>query len=158
VTYTVAANFGIGANGTYSFSLTGASGTNSQAAQFSGLPVLGAIVTVAGATSTPTSTQTLTITPTPAGNTTVVVYPNPVMGNSVNILPPAFNGSQDVQVEIFTLSFRGVLKETFPQVPSGTAVKVDLTDHWNHPMADGLYYVVVTVNGNRSVGKLLILR
>lgn len=99
----------------------------------------------------------MTPTSTPAGNSQVVVYPNPVTGGSVNILPPAYSGAQDVRIEIFTLSFRRVLNETFPQVPEGTAVKVNLTDQWGHPLADGLYYVVVTVDGEHSVGKLLIL-
>jgi len=158
VTYTVTANFGAGAVGTYGFNLTGATGTNGQTVFFSGLPVSGATVTVAGATSTPTSTQTLTITPTPAGNTQVVIYPNPVTGGGVNILPPAYSGSQDVRIEIFTLSFRKVFDQTFQAVASGTTINLPLTDSFGHPLADGLYYVVVTVNGRHSIAKLLILR
>ncbi len=87
-----------------------------------------------------------------------MIYPNPVTGPSVNVLPPAYSGSQNVRVEIFTLSFRKVLDETFPNVPSGTSVKITLDDQWGHLLADGLYYVVVTVNGKHSTGKLLVLR
>lgn len=152
VTYTVSANFGAGASGTYSFSLTGASGNNGQAALFSGLPVSGAMVSVAGATSTPTSTLT------PAGNTQVILYPNPVTGGSISVLPPIYSGSQDVRIEVFTLSFRKVLDENERGLAPGTAVKIELVDQWGHPLADGLYYVVVTINGKHSTAKLLILR
>jgi len=123
-------------------------------------------------TATPTSTWTAVFTasatPTPAAPThtptstssgnTVVVYPNPVTGGSVNVLPPAYMGSQDVRVEIFTLAFRQVVDETFPAVPGGKAVTIELKDRWGRPLADGLYYVVVTVNGRHSTGRLLILR
>lgn len=166
VTYTVTANFGSAATGTYTFSVTGAGGNNGQAVQFSGMPVSGATVTVAQATATPSftplplSTFTPSSTPssTPSGNSVVVLYPNPVTGPAVNVLAPAYSGSQDVRVEIFTLSFRKVLDETFPKVTSGTALNVPLTDSFGHPLADGLYYVVVTVNGGHSTAKLLVLR
>ncbi len=199
VTYTVQANFGTNAAGGYTFSLTGASGTNGQAVLFSGLPVAGATVSVAQATSTPTNSYTptttasntpsgtatliptLTFTPTytstpshtststpnpptstatstPVGNTGVVVYPNPATGDTVNVLPPTHSGMEDVRVEIFTSAFRKVLDESFASVPPGVAVTVELKDKWGRPLADGLYYVVVTVDGKRSIAKLLVLR
>jgi hypothetical protein len=196
VTYTVQANFGTNATGTYTFNLTGASGTNGQAVLFSGLPVAGATVTVAQATSTPTNsftstttasntpsptatftptltfTRTYTSTPsntstpnpptptatsTPVGNTGVVVFPNPAKGDTVNVLPPAHAGMADVRVEIFTSAFRMVQDEFFASVPPGVAVTVELKDKWGRPLADGLYYVLVTVDGKRSFAKLLIL-
>lgn len=110
---------------------------------------------------TPSSTAyspTPTATPAPAGKGGVAVYPNPVTGPAVNILPQAYGGTQDVRVEIFTLAFRKVLDETFLSIPSGTSVRVTLDDQWGHPLADGLYYVVVTVNGKHSTAKLLVLR
>lgn len=76
----------------------------------------------------------------------------------MDILPPAYNGLQAVRVEVFTLSFRKVLDTTFTAVPAGTAVSITLEDRWGHPLADGLYYVVVTVNGKHFTAKLLILR
>jgi hypothetical protein len=199
VTYTVQANFGMNAAGSYTFSLTGASGTNGQAVLFSGLSVAGAMVSVAQATSTPTNSftptptasntpsgtatliPTLTFTPTytstpshtststpnpptptvtstPAGNTGVVIYPNPVTGPTVNVLPPRYSGVQAVRIEIFTLSFRKVLDETFQDVASGTAITLPLKDQWGASLADGLYYVIVTVDGKRSIAKLLVLR
>jgi hypothetical protein len=199
VTYTVQANFGTNAAGNYTFSLTGASGTNGQAVLFSGLPVTAATVSVAQATSTPTNSftstttasntpsgtatliPTLTFTPTytstpshtptstpnpptptatstPVGNTGVVIYPNPAKGDTVNVLPPTHAGMTDVRVEIFTSAFRKVLDETFASVPPGVAVTVELKDNWGKPLADGLYYVVVTVDGKRYIAKMLILR
>jgi hypothetical protein len=91
------------------------------------------------------------------GNPTVIIYPNPNPGPVVNILPPAYTGSQDVHVLIFTASFRKVEDVTFPSVPSGVAVTVELKDHWGHRLADGLYYVLVIVDGHRSMTKLLVL-
>jgi hypothetical protein len=92
------------------------------------------------------------------GNTGVVIYPNPAKGDTVNVLPPTHAGMEDVRVEIFTSAFRKVLDETFASVPPGVAVTVELKDKWGRPLADGLYYVVVTVDGKRSITKLLILR
>jgi len=75
VTYTVTASFGTNAVGTYDFNLTGAVGANGQAAQFSGLPVSGATVTVAQATSTPTSTASLTPSSSPTFTPTASATP-----------------------------------------------------------------------------------
>jgi hypothetical protein len=87
-----------------------------------------------------------------------VVYPNPVTGPTVNVLPPAYSGISNVQVEIFTIAFRKVQDESFLSVPPGMAVTVELTDKSGSPLADGLYYLVVIVDGHRSIGKLLIIR
>lgn len=101
--------------------------------------------------------MTSTPTPMPLGNKGLVIYPNPVTGTTVNILPPAYVGSQNIQVEIFTVSFRKVLDENFPNLSAGMALKITLVDQWGHALADGLYYMVVTVNGKHSTAKLLIL-
>jgi len=76
----------------------------------------------------------------------------------VSILPSPYSGTSDIRVEIFTTAFRKVRDTTFPSVPSGVAVQVNLTDGWGRPLASGIYYVVVIVDGQRSIGKLLILR
>ncbi len=105
-----------------------------------------------------TSTNTpipATATHTPGGG--MVLFPNPVTGPAVSVLP-GYPGIADVQVEIFTIAFRKVKVEAFPNVLSGTAVTLSLTDQWGDPLANGLYYVVVEVDGKRSIGKLLILR
>ena len=85
------------------------------------------------------------------------MYPNPAKGDTVNVLPPAHAGMEDVRVEIFTSGFRKVQDEVFPSVPPGVAVTVELKDRWGRTLADGLYYILVAVNGKRSFAKLLIL-
>ncbi len=75
----------------------------------------------------------------------------------MKVLPPTYSGNQTVEVEIFTSAFRRVQTETFFNVPTGTAVTLNLRDRWGRPLANGLYYVVVIVNGHRSVAKLLVL-
>ncbi len=121
------------------------------------------------ATQTATYTATLTVTavpptltntatPTPVVNKGLVIYPNPVTGTTVNVLPPEYTGTANVRVEIFTLAFRKVQEETFVNVPSGVAVTVQLTDKWGRPLANGLYYLVVKTNGGQSIGKLLIIK
>jgi len=74
----------------------------------------------------------------------------------VNILPPAYIGVEDVHIVIFTAAFRKVL-DIHRTLPSGTPATVELKDAWGHPLADGLYYVLVSVDGKRSFTKLLIL-
>jgi hypothetical protein len=91
------------------------------------------------------------------GNPGVIVYPNPDPGTIVNILPPAYPGTQDVHIQIFTASFRKVV-DVHRTLPSGIPITVDLKDSWGHPLADGLYYVFVSVDGKRSFTKLLVLR
>ena len=158
VTYTVTANFGSNANGTYGFSVTGASGTNGQAVQFSGMPVLGAIITLSHPTTTPTSSPTVTITSTPQAVTTPIVFPNPSSGGPVNVMPPSYTGTADVKIQIFTTAFRMVQERPYPTLPYGP-IKIYMQDDWGTPLASGLYYVVITVNSHqRSIAKLLLLR
>ncbi|HTC21129.1 MAG TPA: hypothetical protein VK859_09795, partial [bacterium] len=149
-------------------------GTNGQPVLFSNMPVMGAAVTIRTATPTftntatnsptstftPVATATNTHTPTATlpGNPVVVVYPNPVTGPTVNVLPPAYTGTADVRIEIFTLGFRKVQDHIYSNIPDGTPVVVELVDRFGTPLANGLYYVVVTVDGHRSIAKLLILR
>lgn len=76
----------------------------------------------------------------------------------MGILPPAYNGSSDVRVQVFTLAFRKIQDTTFPGVPEGTAVTVRLADRFGTPLANGLYYVAVQTSRGRSVSKLLVLR
>jgi hypothetical protein len=65
---------------------------------------------------------------------------------------------EDVRVEIFTGAFRRVQDRTFYNQPGGVAVTIELKDKWGAPLANGLYYVVVVIDGHRSIAKLLILR
>jgi len=86
-----------------------------------------------------------------------VVYPNPSNGGPVSVLPPAYTGNEDVKIQLFTIAFRKVKETLYRSVPYGP-LQVDLTDDWGHPLASGLYYVVIEAGGQRSVVKLLLLR
>jgi hypothetical protein len=112
-------------------------------------------------TYTPTFTDVFTHTPTPVPSVPpgiVGIYPNPVTGPVVNILPPNYPGYSNVKVELFTVNFRLVLVDDFPGVPSGNAVPVSLVGRGGNSLSNGLYYVVVTTKDGRTIGKLLILK
>jgi hypothetical protein len=74
----------------------------------------------------------------------------------MTLLPQAYSGSQDVKVQIFTASYKLVLTKTFPSVPSGQTVRVDLVDDWGQVLGNGLYYVRVTVGGDQRTTNLVI--
>jgi hypothetical protein len=148
---------------TYQFSLSSAAGTNGQPVLFTGLPYTGATVTISTAafTASPTSSvppASLSPTSSPTPNRQVVIYPNPAGNGPVHILLPSYAGVSNIKVTFYTLAFRKVREVDFTNVPSGTAVVLDLTDNWGKPLANGLYYVVVTTSQGRSIGRLLILR
>jgi hypothetical protein len=74
VTYLVAVNFSSTAPlGTYMVSITGGGGTNGNEVNFSGLPLLEAVVTIVTATFTPTVTSTYTVTDSPTSTNTITV-------------------------------------------------------------------------------------
>jgi hypothetical protein len=113
---------------------------------------------------TPTFTHTSTVTLTASateqpGIDTPIIYPNPSNGTQpVSIHIPGRTGTADVSVKIFTLAFRLVQQQVFPQVLVGTDIQIELKDKTGKPLASELYYVVVTIDGKRTVGKLMILR
>jgi hypothetical protein len=64
-----------------------------------------------------------------------------------------------VKIEIFTLAFRRVNQITLLAVPAGIKdVILPLTDRDGTPLANGLYYGVVTTPQEIRLNKLLILR
>jgi hypothetical protein len=88
-----------------------------------------------------------------------VIYPNPVKGpGPVSIRLPEYAGVADVSVKVFTTAFRMVNSFTVSHQAGGTDVSLPLTDRGGRPLADGLYYVMVTMPAGRSIEKLLILR
>ncbi len=103
--------------------------------------------------STPTITQSFTQYPGHVG-----IYPNPVSGMTVNILPPDYLGAANVRVEVFTLAFRKIIDSNYDSLQAGTAIPMKLVDRTGSTLANGVYYVAVTVNGIQAVGKLLVLR
>ncbi len=168
-TLQIVVNFSNSSSGTYNLSIgamTGKSGNNGgQPAFFTGLPVTGYTVVVQQPTSTPTGTATPSVTATPsitpaptAVPGVIEIYPNPGTGPTVQILPPPYLGLSNVRVEVYTLAFRKVKDETFDSIPSGTAITLTLTGRGGNNLANGIYYVTVTVNGKRTIGKLLVLR
>ena len=109
-------------------------------------------------TSTATLSPTLTFTPTPVFVGPPVIFPNPVTGETVTgIQLPNYPGIGEVTIQVFTTAFRRV--NWFSQPEAGGSVEtLPLTDRWGHPLADGLYYVVVQSPAGKSILKLLILR
>jgi hypothetical protein len=116
------------------------------------------------ASTTPTPSPSLTVSPSAtsteqSGIIVPIVYPNPSDGTKpVTIHIPGRAGTSDVKVQIFTVAFRLVQQQVFPQAPVGTDIQIELKDKSEKPLASGLYYVAVTVDGQRTIGKLLILR
>jgi hypothetical protein len=88
----------------------------------------------------------------------VGIYPNPAQGPTVEIMPSSYTGISNVRIEIYTISFRKVQDQTYDSIPSGTPLTLNLTGRGGAPLANGLYYVVVTTKAGRAVGKLLILK
>jgi O-glycosyl hydrolase len=175
VTFTFTTGYNNAGLGNYQWSVTGAAGTNGEALGFNGVPVLESTITVVEATATATSsptqtptatatwtatqtsTVTSTLTATPLPGLLPVVYPNPVSGGTVTV-DPALTGTSEVEVQIFTTAFRKVQDKTYGQVGAGQTVVLELKDRSGTPLADGLYYLVVTTNQGRSILKLLVLR
>jgi hypothetical protein len=90
----------------------------------------------------------------------IVIYPNPVKDPgpvTIQISLPV--RAVEIGIQIFTSAFRKVNETKLMQVPAGvTDFSLNLADRWGKPLANGLYYVVVTVDGKRMIGKLVILR
>jgi len=130
-------------------------------------------VTVVALTATPTATSTMTSTPTPTTTniptstqtdtpvvivSTPVIYPNPATGSGpVSIRLPNYSGTAKVEVKVFTTAFRMVNEFTVSQ-EGGMDIALPLTNRSGAPLANGLYYVVVTTPEGRAVEKLLIIR
>jgi GH18 family chitinase len=128
---------------------------------------------------TPTSTQTFSPTPTLSPTAThtatesftstasftptqvpghVSLYPNPVTGSTVNILPPNYFGVSNVRVQVFTLGFRKIIDLTYDSLSAGTPISLELVDRSGSRLSNGVYYVVVIVEGQHFTAKLLVLR
>jgi hypothetical protein len=180
VDYLVVDNFSTTASGTFQTSVaangdvSGTDGTYGLPVLVTGAPIVGSTLTIAAATPTATTTATNTITSTitstptvtktatkaitPGATPTLGIYPNPPTGGTVNILPPPYNGISDVRIELFTVAFRKIQDITRKDIPSGVSVSINLTDRKGQSLARGIYYVVVTTNAGRSIGKLLLLQ
>lgn len=88
-----------------------------------------------------------------------VIYPNPVNGpNPVHVYIPGLTAVSDVKVQVFTVAFRKVRKETFSGVLPNGSVLLSLKDNWNKPLANGLYYVLIETPQKHFIEKLIVLR
>ncbi len=136
-------------------------GTNTVTATVTNTLTLTATPTLTGTpTNTPLGTPTGTATPTHVltPSTTPVIYPNPIVGSGPAHLQVPLTFLSDVTVRIYTTAFRLVQAEPFPQTPPGTVLNMTLTDKWNNPLANGLYYLVIEAGGKHWVVKLLVTR
>jgi hypothetical protein len=88
----------------------------------------------------------------------IILYPNPAFGPIVNLIPPVYPGTSDIEVKFYTLAFRLVMDTTYSSVLSGSILPISLTDKRGYGLANGLYYVVVKAGGIKTVGKLIILK
>jgi hypothetical protein len=105
----------------------------------------------------PTWTDTFTPLPEQQG---IVIYPNPVKEQgptTIRISLPV--RAAEINIQIFTAAFRKVNEIKLMQIPAGvTDYSLNLADRWGKSLANGLYYIVVTIDGKRTVVKLLVLR
>lgn len=130
--------------------------TNSPTINSTSTPTSSATSTTAISSSF-TPSPTFTCSPTPQYKT-AAIYPNPSTdGGPINVIPPTYLGNEDVTVRIFTIAFRKIQEEVFPQQPFGP-ITIQLKDQEGTLLANGLYYIVVDVLGQRSILKLLIIR
>jgi hypothetical protein len=122
-------------------------------------------------TATPTATKTLTptftipwtLTATPSATpilipTPLVLYPNPSNGQPVSVVLPGLSSNTQVKLLVFTLAFRKVQEETLTVSAGSSLVWFKPVDKMDKPLANGLYYVIMTTPGKRYMLKLLILR
>jgi hypothetical protein len=86
-----------------------------------------------------------------------VLFPNPAVGNSVQMIPPLTSGS-NVKVQIYSTAYRLVATQTFNQVLTGSTLTLSLVSNKGRILSNGLFYVVVTTHEGRFVQKLLVLR
>ncbi len=114
-------------------------------------------------TSTPTITFTPTITPTtfngpPIGG--LFIYPNPVYGSGPVSIQFALNGSAgQVNLKLFTTAFRKVRESSLQNTPAGLVqTQLNMVDDHGTPLANGLYYLVITAPQGHVVGKIINLQ
>jgi hypothetical protein len=64
-----------------------------------------------------------------------------------------------LDIKVFTVAFRKINAWEYTHLSQGVyEFPITLKDQWGTPLANGLYYVVAEVNGDRKIIKLLVLR
>ena len=87
-----------------------------------------------------------------------MVFPNPVSGPGPVHLTVPLTGVSDVEVDVFTTTFRKVNHLEFRNVQPGQSLPIPLVDRSGEPLADGIYYLRTRTDHGHFVVKLLILR
>jgi hypothetical protein len=144
-----------------------ASGTLTNSPALSAAVSLGPIhaspssIVVTVPTATPTVTASVTNTPIiPVAVTTPIPYPNPATTTGPIDVSVSFGQpTGPINLEIYTTAFRKVRSIPEGQVTAGTySWPLYLVDNQSVPLANGLYYVVVSTPNGRGIGKVLVLR
>jgi len=96
----------------------------------------------------------------PGGKGSIVIYPNPAQSSALVTLQLTLPApAEQIQVLLYTLSFRQVNEISLFNIPGGdTDISLPLFDRQGHPLANGIYYVVVRTSRERLISKLMILR
>jgi hypothetical protein len=87
-----------------------------------------------------------------------VIYPNPATGPGPVFLSVPLTAAADVQATLYSSAFRRLNSFSWTNVTPGTPLPIPLTDRLGNPLANGVYYLVVTAQGKRWIVKLMILR
>ncbi|HET9869426.1 MAG TPA: hypothetical protein VFR02_02865, partial [bacterium] len=149
-------------NGTIAPTATGYQAVNSTLFFTGGGPLnLAAGVTVVVPTATPTATVTPTSTPLILEPVTdPLPYPNPSTNTDPISVQVSFGQpTGPVHLEIFTTAFRKIQDINEGSVEARPYTwKIYVTDKNSIPLANGLYYLVVSSPNGRGIGKLLVLR
>jgi hypothetical protein len=110
------------------------------------------------ATQTPPMAPSPTLSSTPANPILPVLYPNPFKGEGTPWLYLPLTKLATVRVQIFTTAYRMISDMTYSPVSPGQPLALSMVGPDENPLSNGLYYVAVTVNGNRQFLKWLVLR
>jgi hypothetical protein len=66
--------------------------------------------------------------------------------------------TNDLVISVFTTAFRKVNEVHGGPQAGPVTLPLPMTDQWNKPLSDGLYYVVVKTTGGLLIRKWLVLR
>ena len=89
-----------------------------------------------------------------------VVFPDPWKGSGPVSVQFILNiPASEVSLKVFTTAFRKIQETDLSNVPSGVIqTPLNLTGPQGVPLANGLYYLLVTTRQGHAVGKLLVIR
>ncbi len=87
-----------------------------------------------------------------------VLFPNPLKEASPSWIYLSGKSSGSIQVQIYTTAFRKVNEVSLSIGESGNYGPLEPKDWWNKPLANGLYYLLITGEGKHSLRKWLIIK